>query len=323
MRGAAVALWLAFAAVILTGAGIALRACGILPWGINACPAADPGGLTAAARQRDGLLRLRDSLLESANLAPQCRIAEPEPPVREGIAECQPPPAPEVVILLDVSGSMHWDLNADPVALARIDEIARTNGDADEYDRLIRRLDAGPGRDRIDLAKDVLLDLGAHLPPRTEINLLTFAQCGVPPRSEGVFDGGGPEFDAAVRAIGLRQNTALADAIAALPMLVRGGRTERANILILSDGEDNCDGDPCAAAQAMKQELPLAEVSVISVAKDAQANRCVAHATGGRFFQVNDIADLAQRVRQAAGTLSDEKCAELAPGAANEGEVRP
>lgn len=334
MNAIAAVLWMVFATLVLTGGAVSLRACGFwTPWSLDACPRpAPPSEAALAAERRDALTAQRDRLIAAANLAPQCRIpaaAEPEPePEPQEDASCQPPPTGEVVVLLDVSFSMEFDFLADAGDLARLDElqsrIDSNPGLQPEYDRVTEALRRSPGEDRIDVARGALSELGRATPPGTNLNLLSFAQCGVPPRQEGVFPGGaGGAFEAAVRRLQLRPNTALAEAIAALPRYTEAGRSaeDPVNIVIVTDGEDGCGGDPCAAARAMKSELPYARVSVISVAQQANANACVAEGAGGTFHYAAEIEEVARSLRQATGQLSRAECAALsAPsGAPNVG----
>jgi hypothetical protein len=188
---------------------------------------------------------------------------------------------------------------------------------ANEYDRIIAALDSSPGKDRIDVAKDALIELGRVTPEGTDFKLLSFASCNRPPIQEGVFDSGrSPDFVSTVRGLRLRSSTALAQAISSLPEFTSGGRTEDdpVNVVILTDGEDNCGGDPCAAAARLKTALPFAEVAVISVAKEANDNACVAEQSGGTFYYADDVARVADLMRQATGQLSADECAALSTG---------
>lgn len=344
MRLVPALLWAVFAAIVIAGAGVTLLSCGVWPWGINACPVAAP--LPPAASRNAALLAERDRLLQQANLSPQCRIPAPqdatlpetpetpdEPEPRQADLACQPPLTDEVLLLVDVSRSMKWDFGADRALIERLNRIgARFSGAsvmqqallAAEYDMLAAQLDAAPGTDRIDVAKAALIELGRATPPGTDFRLLSFAPCNAAPVLEGVFAGGqGGDFAAAVDRLQLKSDTALAQAIAALPGETDGGRTpdRPVNIVILTDGEDSCGGDPCAAAAALKASLPHAQVAVVSVAQEARANACIAEQSGGRFLYADQVGDLAGLMRQATGQLSAEECAALAPapGAGGEG----
>lgn len=332
-------LWALFFSLVFAGGALLLPACGLRPWGVDACPTpVRPSPISLAAERQAELLEIRNDLLATANLAPQCRIAEasiPEPPEPEQTADCQPPRSAEVLILVDVSMSMRWDFDADPALLAKMRDTPPGTGQgglagmfADmarqmEYDAARTQLDNGPGIDRIDLARSALVELGRSVPADVELNLLSFAECGRPPQQEGRFGSASRDgYESAVRGLGLRGNTALAEAIGAVPNLTEGGRASDrpVNVVILSDGEDNCSGDPCAAARALKANLPYASVSVISMAEAANANACIADGADGSFFRITDIEDLTRRLRQASGLLSAEECAALPASEGPEGK---
>src|SRR3546814_8684092 len=57
-------------------------------------------------------------------------------------------------------------------------------------------------------------------------------------------------------------------------------------IVVVSDGEETCHGDPCAAARALKAAKPNAIINVIDISGDGkgrQVIQCVAQATGGKI----------------------------------------
>lgn len=336
-------LWLLFGAIVIAGGGVSLVSCGVWPWGINACPAPAAASPTSLAATRNAeLLAERARLMQQANLSPQCRIPAPqeaelppELPQRQADLSCQPPLTDEVVLLVDVSRSMKWDFGADPALIAQLDEIISSLPSAGlfqqieltaRYDQLAARLDNAPGTDRIDVAKAALVELGRATPPGTGFKLLSFAPCGAPPVEEGTFASGqGSDFVAAVNRLQLRSETALAQAIAALPNYTAAGRSpdQPVNIVIVTDGQDSCGGDPCAAAERMKAALPHAQVAVVSVAQEANANACIAERSGGIFHYADDMSRVADLMRQATGQLSAEECAALSPaggtGTGNDG----
>ncbi|MBL9058780.1 MAG: hypothetical protein JNK88_01985 [Mangrovicoccus sp.] len=334
-------LWLLFAGLVIAGGGVSLVSCGVWPWGINACPT--PGAATPqsiAASRNAELLAERTRLIEQANLSPQCRIPAPQEtqlpadlPERQADLTCQPPLTDEVVLLVDVSSSMKWDFGADPVLIAQLQQIIADLPSAglfqqvelmSRYELLAAQLDAAPGTDRIDVAKAALVELGRATPAGTGFKLLSFAPCGMPPVEEGTFPSGqGGDFVAAVNRLQLRSETALAQAIAALPNYTAAGRSpdQPVNIVIVTDGQDSCGGDPCAAAEQMKTALPHAQVAVVSVAQEANANACIAERSGGVFHYADDMTRVADLMRQATGQLSAEECAALSPagGRGNDG----
>ena len=328
----ALVLWLAFALLLFASGYLFLNACGF-GWGwLNYCKSPAQVSLLEIQKENRSLLQQRDNWLTRINQAKQCEIPVPEeeqaeleeepvPEVEEEeLANCQVPPADDLLVLLDVSLSMAWDYGLDPALVQRLNDLTKQFQRAglfdqqriyQEYLRTEQRAKNPNKPDRIDIARRALNPLVRNLPDNTRLKLLSFAQCNVRVANEGTYSRGqATEYEAALRRLRLRESTALAKAIDELPGQTQAGRTpdRPVNIVILSDGEDSCNGDPCAAAARLKQKLPYANVSVVSLAKAASANSCIARATNGRFLEADDIDGLMRAVRQAGGQLSAEEC---------------
>ncbi|MDZ4791320.1 MAG: VWA domain-containing protein [Hyphomicrobiales bacterium] len=75
------------------------------------------------------------------------------------------------------------------------------------------------------------------------------------------------------------------------------------SVILIADGLDNCKGDPCAAAAALKAELPGVKISVLAFdarAKDTLAGlSCIAQTTGGLFLPAATAAELEAGLAQA------------------------
>jgi hypothetical protein len=275
---------------------------------------------------------------------------EPEPePERADV----PPPEPcpqrrpaEVVLVLDASNSMGWDFDTDPATeerLIALDERARRLADRINelqasgnflqfmaelsslqqehqeilraYDTLEREVDDPAKIDRIDVARQALTDLVEASPDDVEFALVSFNACGAPQR-HGHYPPA--ERDRLLHRIGiieLGDHTALADALRALPQVIRGGQTEEepVNVVLVSDGKDSCGGDPCAAARELKTQWPHVYINAIGISAGAAEVRCVSEATGGVFIQAENAEDLAQDLVQAAGQDLPEHCREPEP----------
>ena len=68
-----------------------------------------------------------------------------------------------------------------------------------------------------------------------------------------------------------------------------------AAIILVSDGVDTCNGDPCATAARLKASavgLVIHTVAFNLSAREAQKIACIAAATGGRSLEANDAASL-------------------------------
>ena len=270
---------------------------------------------------------------------------EPEPEREEEQAEplepCPQRRPTEVVLVLDASNSMNWDFDLDPAVEQRIiavDERARQlaerinelqqSGDLfglmaeiatlqqehqtilQEREILDREVDDPAKVNRIDVARQALTDVVQTAPEDLVFGLVSFNACGAPQR-HGHF--APDERDRLLHRLGiieLGDYTALADTIASLPQIIRGGQSaeDPVNIVLVSDGKDSCGGDPCAAAAALKAAAPHAYVNVIAIGRNAEEARCVADATGGAFLQAEDAGGLTEQLVHAAGQDLPEHC---------------
>jgi hypothetical protein len=140
--------------------------------------------------------------------------------------------------------------------------------------------------------------------PRANVGLRTFGgpceDVGIERRAMGPFDE--PSFNSAVDSMaigkaGTPTPAALVAAGATLPTV--GDRT----IVLISDGKSSC-GDPCPAAQALKQRLGEGfRINAVGFRTPDQAElelACVARVTGGRYFAVGDTAALQEALAEAA-----------------------
>lgn len=79
-------------------------------------------------------------------------------------------------------------------------------------------------------------------------------------------------------------------------------------ILLVSDGPDSCNGDPCAVAKQLKAKQPELQIHVLSFQPDdATALRCVADNTGGKFALIQDAQSLSASLFNAGENLASSK----------------
>ena len=167
-----------------------------------------------------------------------------------------------------------------------------------------------PGVNRIDVAKQSMVQLVEGTPPDVSFGLISFSTCGRPQDHGRYGPSSRPQLIQRIRRIQLDSDTALADALAYAPQYVTGGRSEEepVNIVLFSDGQDSCGGDPCAQARRLKQQLPHAYVNVIGIGRELQVQRCIADATGGLFLEARDTEQLADALERASGQDLPEHC---------------
>jgi hexokinase len=87
------------------------------------------------------------------------------------------------------------------------------------------------------------------------------------------------------------------------------GVTRQSTILLVSDGEENCGGDPCFVARNLKRQKPHLKINVIDIGGTGAAN-CAAELTGGKVYTVSNVKELNLAVERATQeTLGPAHCA--------------
>jgi hypothetical protein len=74
-------------------------------------------------------------------------------------------------------------------------------------------------------------------------------------------------------------------------------------IVLISDGKETCEGDPCAAARALAQGQAKVVIHTVGFGVDSAARgqlECIAHASGGRYFDASGAAELSTALAEAA-----------------------
>ncbi|MCC7273911.1 MAG: VWA domain-containing protein [Alphaproteobacteria bacterium] len=192
-----------------------------------------------------------------------------------GAGLAQAPAEAPVMLILDVSGSMNR-----PVA----------------------------GAPKIAVAKEVVRDLLARWPAGRPLGMTLYGHrrakdCSdieqvrrIAPVAPGEADG----LRALVAALTARGETPIARSLTgAIPAF--GGRPGR--IILVTDGKEECGGDPCAAAAELARAGIELKVDIIGFdlrPDERAALQCVTDRTGGRFYDARDRAGLAA----ALGTAS-------------------
>jgi hypothetical protein len=90
----------------------------------------------------------------------------------------------------------------------------------------------------------------------------------------------------------------LADGIAKAARMVDGVKRD-AMMLVISDGEESCRGDPCAAAAAVARAKPRLCINVLYITGTG-AGDCVARATGGKVFTARNAREVTTMMNRAA-----------------------
>lgn len=70
-------------------------------------------------------------------------------------------------------------------------------------------------------------------------------------------------------------------------------QTFRKKIILITDGGENCGGDPCAYAKLLVKQRKDITVDVVLVSSSSKSLKCLADTTGGRFYTTDDLSSFA------------------------------
>ena len=157
------------------------------------------------------------------------------------------------------------------------------------------------GRPKLEIARETVGNVLAQVPAEQEIGLLAYGHrekgnCGdielvVPPAS-----GTGAAISQAVNGMRFLGKTPLSDAVRQAAEALRYTE-DAATVVLVTDGLETCNADPCALANELEQAGLNFTAHVIglglSQAESAQVS-CLATGTGGRYFDAADADGLAE-----------------------------
>lgn len=220
--------------------------------------------------------------------------AAPTPP--PALASCPgirpPEEAPDVAIVLDASGSMRIPASTMAGDIQR--EMQRVGG----VIGMVGSILAGTGPSRLDEAKKGVNSVVRSLPDDVDVGLAVLKQC---PGAENLGFFTGAQRDrlyALVSALRPTLGTPLAQGLEVAGGMVDGVKAP-AVMVVISDGEDSCSGDPCATARALKARKPQLTINVVDIIGNG-AGSCMAAATGGKVLTPDDGLKFEKTIREAA-----------------------
>ncbi len=167
------------------------------------------------------------------------------------------------------------------------------------------------GRSRIAIARDAVIDLVNGLPPEFNASLWAYGHRL-------------PQDDPAASCLDIEQVIPLAPVDPALfsqvvseipaigytpiarslELAVTGTPPNTQNVVVLmSDGEESCGGDPCAVAGELINLGFDVVINTIGVAADANTRaqlQCIAQVTSGAYYETNDAAQLTEALEEAS-----------------------
>jgi len=162
------------------------------------------------------------------------------------------------------------------------------------------------GEAKITIARGALFGLLDSLPAEQELGLVAYGHrrkgdCGDIELMVPAGPGTREQIRAAVAAISPKGKTPLSQAVIDAAEALRYEEA-RATVILLSDGIETCDLDPCAVGRALEEAGVDFTAHVIgfdvAAEKDQAQLRCLAENTGGRFLTASNAAELAEALQQ-------------------------
>jgi von Willebrand factor type A domain len=166
--------------------------------------------------------------------------------------------------------------------------------------------DAG-GKTRLDAAKSSIKYMAEHLPGDVITGMVNFTDC------RSIVNSGTMGRDQLIRAAEALQpeaGTALARSIERAGNTM--SRTRKGIMIVATDGEDSCEGDPCAAARAAIATNPNLTINVVDVGGGSSSQaRCIADAGNGQVFRADSASQITDAMQEATKQeMVPKKCVE-------------
>ena len=201
------------------------------------------------------------------------------------------------------------------IVLTALAATVATPAKAAEHPKLVVVLDASGSmwghllddQPKIAAAKQVVRDLLADWDPNVHLGVTVYGhrQKGACDDIEAIVPVGpvaSAEVLRRVDAIQPKGKTPMTEAVRRAAAELKYSE-EKAAVILVSDGEETCDADPCAAATALEQSGVDLTVHTIGFdvveEKGREQLRCLAENTGGRFLLASDGPSLKKAIDEA------------------------
>lgn len=167
------------------------------------------------------------------------------------------------------------------------------------------------GKAKIEIAREVVRNLVQDLPPNVELGLMAYGHrrkgdCG---DIELLIPVGKPDKTAFIGTVEAIMPKGMTPITASLELAAEslGYKESKATVILVSDGLETCNADPCAAAKKLEQRGVDFTAHVVAFdlkPGETEKLRCIADATGGRFFPASDAASLKDALDLAVGAAT-------------------
>ncbi len=169
------------------------------------------------------------------------------------------------------------------------------------------------GTSKVEIAKEAFSDFLEELPDGVNAGVMAYghrrkADCQDVETLVPVSPLDRSRLAASVQALKPRGKTPITDALR-LAAEELGSRDRAGRLVLISDGIETCNGDPCALAEQLAKSGVDFKAHVIGFDIASKADQakiaCIAHLTGGNYWNVKDAGGLAEALRETAQSGPD------------------
>ena len=180
------------------------------------------------------------------------------------------------------------------------------------------------GRSKIEIARETLGTVLKSVPAGTELGLMVYGhrekgscsdiELAVPPGA-----GTGEAITSFVSGLNPKGKTPLTQSVEQAADILKYTE-EKATVVLVTDGLETCEADPCALASALESKGVDFTTHVVGFGLTEEEGKqvaCLAENTGGKYFQASDasqlVAALTETVAEAPMSKPAEEVAEAEP----------
>jgi hypothetical protein len=167
------------------------------------------------------------------------------------------------------------------------------------------------GRSKMEIAKQALTELLLSLPPTTDVAVRAYGHRSKKDCAdiELLANFGQQRSAIAARVSTLKPfgMTPLASSIAEAAKDFAGREGQDNTVILITDGEETCHGDPCAVAKIAHQGGVKVRINVIGFKIDPKERaqlECIAEAGGGKYVSANDAKELTAATQQVTAPVT-------------------
>ncbi len=222
--------------------------------------------------------------------------------------------APELVVVFDASGSMRHPAEASSklLSLTKQLEQAQRSGNPLGVIALGIALNAeiskyGPSQSRMYAAKKAVSSLVPKIPSDMNTGLVVLKQCSRAQKYRFYAPNERQLFLREINRLTPTKGTPLGSGLSIAGQMVDGVK-KPATIIVISDGEESCNANPCAIARQLAKNKPYLTINVVDIMGTGAGN-CLARATKkGKVYTARNMRDIVKMTEQAASSAIPKHC---------------